>query len=216
MENTTRHQCLIYAGAPSQKLPVLAGVMHRMMTSGYRCLYMNTEAMVAGIWSSLESMGVDVAQALSETRLVFSSESLLDGDEFNVEQMLQGLEDELDEALKDGYKGLWVSGDMTWELGPEKNFEKLLEYEWKLEELFKKRKELHGICQYHFDTLSQQAVRRGLLMHRTVFINETLSRLNPHYLDSKMPPEETASDPVLDAMIAELCGSNTETRRKAS
>ena len=85
--------------------------------------------------------------------------------------MLQKLEDELDKALKEGYKGLWASGDMSWELGPEKNFEKLLEYEWKLEELFKRRKELHGICQYHYDTLSQQAVRRGLLMHSTVFIN---------------------------------------------
>ena len=129
--------------------------------------------------------------------------------------MLQKLEDELDQALKDGFKGLWASGDMTWELGPEKNYEKLIEYEWKLEALFKKRKELYGICQYHYDTLPQQAVRDGLLTHRTVFINETLSRLNPHYIYTKLPSEKMATSPLLDKMIAELCQSNSETRRKS-
>lgn len=48
----------------------------------------------------------------------------------------------LDQALDDGYIGLWVTGDMTWEFGPEKNFAKLLEYEWRLEELFHRRPEL--------------------------------------------------------------------------
>ena len=106
METGPRHQCIIYAGAPSQKLPTLATVMHRMMTNGYRCLYMNSATMVSGMRSSLAAMGVDVALAIAETRLVVSSEPVLDGDDFNIEQMLQKLEAELDKALKDGYKGL--------------------------------------------------------------------------------------------------------------
>lgn len=215
METGPRHQCIIYAGAPSLKLSTFTAVMHRMMASGYRCLYMNSPQMVAGVRSSLAAMGVDVALEIAETRLVVSSEPVLEGDDFNVEQMLQKLEDALDQALKDGFKGLWASGDMTWEFGPEKNFEKLLEYEWKLEALFKKRKELHGICQYHCDTLPRQAVRDGLLAHHTVFINETLSRLNPHYINSKLPSEKMAATLVLDKMIAELCQSNSETRRRA-
>ena len=215
METGPRHQCIIYAGAPSLKLSTLAAVIHQMITSGYRCLYMNSPAMVAGVRSSLAAMGVDVALEIAETRLVVSSEPVLEGDDFDIEQMLQKLEDELDQALKDGFKGLWASGDMTWELGSEKNFEKLLEYEWKLEALFKKRKELYGICQYHYDTLPQQAMRDGLLTHRTVFINETLSRLNPHCINSKLPSEKMTATLVLDKMIAELCQSNSETRRKS-
>ncbi len=35
--------------------------------------------------------------------------------------MLHKLEDALDQALSDGYKGLWATGDMTWEFGSEKN-----------------------------------------------------------------------------------------------
>ena len=216
METGPRHQCIIYAGAPSHKLSTLAAVMHQMMMNGCRCLYMNSPAMVAGVRSSLAAIGVDVALEIAQSRLVVSSEPVvLEGDDFNIEQMLQKLEDALDEALKDGFKGLWASGDMTWELGSEKNFDKLLEYEWKLEALFKKRKELYGICQYHYDTLPQQAVRDGLLMHRTLFINETLSRLNPHYINSTLPSENGAASPILDKMIAELCQSNSETKRRS-
>jgi hypothetical protein len=48
--------------------------------------------------------------------------------------MLGTPEDALDQALNDGYQGLWATGDMRWEFGPEKDFLKLLDYEWELEE----------------------------------------------------------------------------------
>lgn len=214
MKESHRHQCIIYAGAPSQKLPTLATIMLQMMDEGYRCLYMNSPSMVAGMRSCLASMGVDVASQIAEKRLVLSSEPVSEDGDFDIADMLHKLEGALNQALKDGCKGLWVSGDMTWELGPEKNFKKLLEYESRLEELFQKRKELHGICQYHYDTLPQEVLRHGLLTHRTVFINETLSRLNSHYISSGLASESMAANPLLDEMIAELCQSTYETNRK--
>ncbi len=214
MKQSPRHQCIIYAGAPSQKLPTLAATMIQMMNDGYRCLYLNSASMVAGMRSCLASAGVDVASHVAENRLLLSSEPVSENEDFDIEQMLHKLEDALDQALKDGYKGLWASGDMTWELGSEKNFNKLLQYESKLEALFQKRKELLGICQYHYDTLPAQVLRHGLLMHRTVYINETLSRLNPHYISSDLPSETVAANPLLDKMIADLCQSNCETNRK--
>jgi len=214
MNQNPRHQCIIYAGAPSQKLPTLATTMLQMMNDGYRCVYMNSASMVAGMRSCLASMGVEVASLIAQKHLVLSSDPVSEDEDFDIAQMLQKLEDMLDQALKDGYKGLWASGDMTWELGSEKNFEKLLEYETKLEALFQKRKELHGICQYHYDTLPREVLRHGLLMHRAVYINETLSRLNPHYISSGIPSESTVANPLLDKMIVELCQSNYETSRR--
>jgi len=214
MEQSPRHQCLIYAGLPSEKLPALATTMLRMMGNGYRCLYMNSVAMVEAMKSCLISMGVDVAFHLAEAHLLLSSEAVSTGEDFDIDRMLQKLEAELDQALKDGYKGLWASGDMTWELGSYKNFDKLVEYEWKLEALFQNRKELHGICQYHQDTLPVEAMRTGLLSHRTVFINDTLSRVNPHYINSALSSGNAAVNALLDKMIAELCRSNSEMPRK--
>ena len=57
---------------------------------------------------------------------------------------------------------------MTWELGNEKNFGKLMEYECGLEQLFQKIPQLSGICQYHRETLPDDIVQQGLFTHQSV------------------------------------------------
>jgi hypothetical protein len=109
-----------------------------------------------------------------------------------------------DQAIKDDYKGMWASGDMTWEFGPAKDFSRLMEYEVGLEEMFQRRQELCGICQYHHDTLPLEAMRQGLLIHPTIVINETLKVINPHYLKSNWPADLNTNE-KLDEMITELC-----------
>src|ERR1700733_10774036 len=179
-----RHQCLIYDGAPSRHLPMLAAIVRQKLQQGLRCLYLNSIPMVAGMRSYLAAAGVDVAREAHDGSLVLSSEQshLVDGMRFDPEGMIAGLERALDQALDDGYAGLWATGDMTWEFGPEKDFSKLLEYERGLEALFRAQPALSGVCQYHADMLPDEAVRDGLSLHQTVYVNETLSHLNPQYM----------------------------------
>jgi len=205
MEPQSRHQCLIYGGPPSQKLPILAAIIQHKLNEGYRCLYLNSAPMVAGMGSTLAAMGIDVASETAKARLVLSSEPVSLGGNFNTELMLGQLENALDQALNDGFKGLWASGDMTWEFGSAKDFSKLLEYELRLEEMFSKRKELCGVCQYHQDTLPQEVMRQSLLVHQSIVISDTLSRINPHYLKSAWPADLNISN-ELDEMIAALRG----------
>ncbi len=203
-EAGSRHQCLIYDGAPSRQLPALAATIKQQLAEGRRCLYLNSRPMVAGIRSCLAAMNIDVERELTTGGLVLSSEPVGSAEGgFDVEVLLRQLEDALDQATNDGYKGLWATGDMTWEFGAEKNFARLVEYERGLEDLFQKRPELCGICQYHQDTLPREVARQALLTHRTIFINETLARLNPHYA---LPGSDKpmAAETELDESIAAL------------
>jgi hypothetical protein len=159
--------------------------------------------MVAGMRSTLAAMDIDIADVTKDS-LILSSDPVSSGWEFNSEAMLGKLEDLLDQSIKDGYKGLWASGDMTWEFGPSKDFSKLMEYEFGLEEMFRSRKELCGICQYHHDTLPEDAMRQSLLIHPTLVINETLKIINPYYLKSKWPID-LYTHKKLDEMISDLC-----------
>ena len=195
---------MIYAGSPSQKLSALAAMIQKRLNVGYRCMYLNSAPMVAGMRSTLAALGVDVALEASASRLILSCEPVTSGGDFDIEAMLNKLEDSLNQALNDGYKGLWASGDMTWEFGPKKDFSRLLEYEFRLEELFRKRKELWGVCQYHKDTLPQDVMRKSLLIHPGVFISDTLTRINPHYLKSLWPADQKTTH-KLDQMVATLC-----------
>ena len=87
-------------------------------------------------------------------------------------------------SLAGRLKRLWAIGDTLWGFGTERNIQKLLRYERQLEELFRRQPLLCGICQYHGDLLPDEILRQGLLTHRAVFINETLSRIHIHYAES--------------------------------
>jgi len=186
MESIPRHRCLLYQGPPSRQLPLLASVMCQKIEQNYRCLYLNSPAMVAGMGSYLAARGRDIVEDTKRGRLVLSSEQHDSSDgRFNVDAMLKGLEEALEQALKDGCKGLWASGDMTWEFGGAKDLSRLLEYEWRLEEFFQLHPELEGICQYHSDTLPPEAIKQGMVAHPAIFVSETLSLVNPSYLPRK-------------------------------
>lgn len=210
MENTPRHQCLIYDGAPSRHLLSIAAVMRHKLIHDYRCLYLNSRPMVAGIRSYLAAAGIDVAEEVAKGSLVLSTEQQKSADgTFDIARMIGSLEDATEQALMDGYVGLWASGDMTWEFGPGRDFSRLLEYEWRLEALFQRQPALSGICQYHTDTLPREATRQGLVVHPSIFINETLSLVNPHYIRPDFYTTETAEDLNLDTAILKLCRSGS-------
>jgi hypothetical protein len=57
---------------------------------------------------------------------------------------------------------------------------------------------MSAICQYHSDTLPRKALQQGLLAHPSIFINETLSRINPLYLHAR----NTALEPTANRLLS--------------
>jgi len=107
-------------------------------------------------------------------------------------------------AEVDPDNGLWATGDMTWELGSRKNFEKLMEYEVGLEEMFRSHPALSGVCQYHQETLPEQALPVALSTHPAVYINETLTRMNPFYSSAGSALAAESSIPGLKLRLDQL------------
>jgi hypothetical protein len=166
-------------------------------------MYLNTPAMVAGFRSQLYATGADVEHEVTRGALVLGSDDdhLVDR-RFVVDRMIDMLDAAVERALADGYSGLFVTGDMSWEFGPERDFSTLVEYEWRLEQLFRKQPALSGICQYHRDLLPREAVREGVVSHESVYISDTISRLNPYYAgDRAAADRRAAARPQLDDAI---------------
>ena len=208
MVQASRHNCLIYNGPPSQQLPAIASVIQQKLKENFRCLYLNSQPMVAGIRSYLAAAGVDVAREEAENALVLTSQKdhLLGDWQFDTDRMIQMLGDGLQRALADGYAGLWAIGDMAWEFGPERNFAKLIEYEQRLEEFLRTHPQIGGICEYHADILPREVIRTGLLTHPKLFVNETLTIVNPHFLrqeSAHTPVRNFELDGVIDRFLNE-------------
>lgn len=205
MTPASRHHCLIYDGPPSRQLPAIASTILEKLSQNRRCLYLNSPVMVAGMKSCLAARGLDVGYEMERGSLVLSSDRhhLVEEWSFDLDRMIEMLQRTFDQALNDSYDGLWASGDMTWEFGPAKDLSRLLEYEWRLEEFLRDHPQMEGICQYHSDTLPRNVLRNSLLVHPRLFINETLTVLNPHFTHPLVPAHATM-DPQLDHALDRL------------
>lgn len=182
MSDSPRHQCMIYEGAPSSHLGSISQTLIQRLKADYRCLYLNSRPMVAGMRWHLSAAGLDLEAQEQRGALVLSSDQghLVDG-KFEVDGMIKSLGDAVQQAVADGYVGLWAAGDMTWEFGHEANLQKLLEYERKLDDFMKACPALTGVCLYHRDTLPAHAIQTALKTHAALYVNATLSQLNPLY-----------------------------------
>jgi hypothetical protein len=206
MEETPRHQCLIYDGSPAKILTVLASEIKRMLDKRWRCLYLNSSAWVTAMQSHLLRAGVDVPSAIESTSLILTSDqNQLRGNRFDGDALLQVLTDSLNQTTRDGYEGFWASGDISWELGEDQDLQKLLEYEWKLEEYFTTHKNLIIICQYHLDVLPRDVVYHSLYTHPAVFIHPTLSHVNPIYLSTNAPLDPLPVSSEMKNFVQNLC-----------
>jgi signal transduction histidine kinase len=181
----SRHKCLIYDGHPSEQLPIIVPLLIDGLKENRRCLYLGNPEMVSMVDSALTEKGVDTDRETRRGALRLSSDrSHLKEGRFDPQAMVAMLRKLIDDAVREGFQGLCATGDMMWELGTEKNFERLLEYEALLENVFLE-KPLQGICQYHRDTIPAQAVRDALLTHQSAYIGNVLNQDNLFYV----PPE---------------------------
>lgn len=165
-------------------MPCLGEKLKEMLERNHRCLYLNCDPMLDEMREYLAEAGVDVAGETARGSLVLSSDRnhLMNG-QFSLESMMEGLAGSLAQALADGYEGMFATGDMSWEFGPEADFSELMEYEWKLEEFFEAHPQLSGVCQYHLNSLPWDVMQQGLESHPGIFVTEELSVKNPHYVE---------------------------------
>lgn len=193
MDPIPHHQCFVYEGSPSDSVPSIGNAIREMLNRNYRCLYLNSGPMLSEMRAHLVRTGVDMDREAQRASLILSSdrEHLIDGS-FDLPTMLKGLTGALEQALADGFAGLFATGDMSWEFGPEADFSQLMEYEWQLEKFFEAHPQLSGICQYHLESLPLETVQQGLQAHPGLFINDQLSVVNPHYI----PPQIDAGSPA--------------------
>lgn len=190
---TSRHKCLIYDGHPSEQLPVIVPLIMNGLRENRRCLYLGPPEMLQMVDTALAAKGVNIAKETRRGALVFSSDRSHLRDGFDPYSMIGMLTDLIDDAVRDGFQGLCATGDMMWELGSEKNFDLLLEYEALLEQLFRE-KPLSGVCQYHRKTVPRHAIRDALLAHRSVYIGDELNHDNIFYIPPELLLENESHD----------------------
>jgi hypothetical protein len=203
MDCASNHQCLIYQGSPSGHLEKLAHILIEKLRANHRCVYLNSPAMVNEMRDCLSGAGVDVTKEADKGALILTSDQThLEKGAFDPDKMLTFLKSAVKQAVIDGYKALWATGDMAWEFGGKIDIDKMFEYEYALEKFFHETSYLSGICQYHRDTIPPSAIRVALAAHQNIWLNNALILHNPHYMQVRDIPSAEELDSDLEKLIS--------------
>ena len=178
------HLCFFYE-TEEEHLTVLTSFLRHGLEHGEKVIYLLEHHVPETILKYLENEGFYPEPYLAQGQLFFRSarEIFLRQGRFEPEPLLSLWQQEVEKALAEGFRGLRVTGEMTWALQPVAGVDRLIEYESRLNDVPGAENFL-ALCQYdrrRFDSLLLMEV---LAAHERIVIGtEVLD--NIYYLPFK-------------------------------
>ena len=179
------HLCLIYRSHQEQFAAVIPFIKQGL-EKGEKCLYIVDERTAQEVEDALQQEGVDVQGRLDAGQLsiLTKEDAYLKEGYFDPDKMIALLAESTEAALQEGYPGLRVTGEMTWIFARLPGWERLIEYEARLNHFFPGSKAL-AICQYSEARFSPELLLDVLTTHPLVIVGGLVCR-NFYYV----PPDK--------------------------
>ncbi len=137
------HLCLIYENSAEQ-LAVVVPYIRNGLARGERCIYIADDVAIKEVIQPLAAAGVDVEQESQRGALWLRTwqDTYLQSGGYVPQAMIESVRQAEVDALKDGFSGMRLVGEMTWALGPEPGCERWIEFEALLNHLLPNSKSL--------------------------------------------------------------------------
>jgi len=112
------HLCFLYETEEEHRA-VLTPFLRQGLEYGDKIIYLLDHHAPETIFKYLEDEGMDLEPFLGRGQLIFRSarETYLSRGKFEPEAMIDLWQQELEQSLAEGYRGLRVTGEMTWATG---------------------------------------------------------------------------------------------------
>ena len=176
-----QHLCLIYATQEEQfsaAIPFLKIGLGR----GEKCIYVADAKTTAAVIKAMRADGMDVDAAIRQGSFAITKGYPLPGN-FVPDGMVDFLAESVQSARLAGYSALRVIGEMTWVTGIERRPERLMEFEAKVNHVFRDHDAL-AICQYDRRVFPPEVLLEILRTHPTVVYGGCICE-NPYYVPAE-------------------------------
>jgi len=169
----------------------ISGVTARLVEVGLasqeKCLFAGSPPSVQEMEQALTKAGVEVAAAQEAGQLVFISEreSLLVNKRFDPYHLLSTHQTFIAQALREGWKAVRISMDMTWLTQDVATPEQILKYEAASDAVFTfQNAPIIALMHYDYSKLPGALVVELLKLHPIAVVGKFIKR-NPYYLNSE-------------------------------
>lgn len=145
-----------------------------------RCVYIVDENTVPEILAEFKNADIDIdaATASGALSVVTKHDTYLRNGIFDPAEMIADLDRDVRSALQHGFRGLRITGEMSWALDLPSALSRLCEYE---QELYRHwPAQLAGLCQYDESLFPADVIDRMANSHCAIVRDGNIVRHNPH------------------------------------
>ncbi len=175
------HMVVIYDNE-NEIINILINYISLNLKNNYRCFYITGDTNTNLFLQKLKN-SIDYRKYLNKNQLVILNKEDLyvkDGT-FSPDKMIDLLIRESRTAVSDGYNGLAITGEISWALEFNDGFEKILEYEWKLNEKVFSEYPVSSICRYNLNKFTNEMIKNIIQVHPYIIWKDKVHE-NPFYI----------------------------------
>ena len=177
------HICHIY-NDDDERTKTMAKFFIKGMSEGNKILCIVDTISPHDIQAELKNLGVDTSVLESDFVMLDNKSAYNPDGNFDPDSVLTNIGFFVNQAKKDGYAGLHVSGDMAWVLRDKIQPLSVMEYETKVLD-YQKLTPCTAICEYDARKFDGSIIMDVLSVHPVMLVRGQVVK-NPYYL----PPKE--------------------------
>lgn len=179
------HLCLIYE-SKEELFNVIVQFINAGLKKNEKCIYVIDKDTAEKMLEAFLDKGVDLSlyKKKEQFSFLYGKNFVNHKGYFDSDLMIKALINETNRALKQGYTSLRIVEAVSNSFNDQKNCERLIAYEKKLDEDLFQNYPCIAICQYDQGILDQDIVKSALLTHPFVIKDEQIFE-NIYYIESK-------------------------------
>lgn len=175
------HMLLVYENQ-QEVINTVSSYLINQLNKNYKCICITGDLETIKLVSVLKKLiNYEIYTNSGQLCIISPTESYAKSGSFTPKQMIQLLKKEALNAKVEGYEGLAISGEVSWVLDAPKGFEKIVEYEWKINEEVFNNYPISAICRYNKNKFTHAMMIDIIQLHEYIIWNERIHE-NPFYL----------------------------------
>ena len=165
-----------------ETVEILVNYIKTNLENNTRCLYIVGDTDTNLLLRNLREV-INYNEYIQSNQLIIleKENSYAQYGSFNPDSMVELLISETNKSIAEGFSGLAVTGEISWVLEYENGFEKILEYEWKIEEKVFSEHPISSICRYNLKKFTDEMIKNIIQVHPFV-IWKNKAHENPYYI----------------------------------
>ncbi|MDW7669041.1 MAG: MEDS domain-containing protein, partial [Bacillota bacterium] len=162
---------------------VIASYIISRIIKNEKCFYISGDINEEIIIDKLKS-SIDFEKAIREGQLSIlkKDDAYSKEGQFNPKKMINLLKTLSKEAIGEGYKGFAITGEISWVLEYEDGFERIMDYEYMLNDEIFNDYPVSSICRYNTNKFSSKMIKNIIEVHPLIIYKDRIHE-NPFYTE---------------------------------